>query len=229
MNTTHFKIFAIGTLACVLLGACQTSPKGIEPLDELSNSEGLTRVESKAVDILYRRPHVTLANYSKLLIKPVEVQFAKHWDPDSNGSGSVLYRMQDVDREKIKSELANAFVEVFEKEIGKGGYTVVTQPAEDVLEIQAAIVNLYIVAPDPSQTAGRSKVYTTDAGEMTLVMQLHDSITGQLLARAIDREAATHQSWNWTTSVSNTADAKQIINGWAASLRKALDASRSQT
>ena len=40
-----------------------------------------------------------------------------------------------------------------------------TEPAADVVEMQAAIVNLYITAPDVSmQTAGRTKVYTSDAG-----------------------------------------------------------------
>jgi hypothetical protein len=227
MKHCSLKTSLIAVAASALLAACQSTPSGTAPLDELSTSEGLTKVDSKAVDLLYRRPNASLAGYSKFLIKPVEVQFAKNWDPDRNGSGSVLYRMSEVDREKIKADLANAFVEVFKEEMAKGGYSLVTQSGEDVLEIQAALVNLYINAPDPSQYAGQVKVYTTDAGEMTLLMQLHDSVTGQLLARALDREAASHQFWNWTTSVSNTADAKRIIDGWATSLRKALDAARS--
>lgn len=229
MQMFHLKSIALGLLTAVVLCACQSTPKGADSMDQLSTSEGLARVPSKQVALLYVRPQATLASYSKFLIKPVEVQFAKNWKPESQNSGSVLYRMSDVDREKIKSELANAFVDVFKQEMAKGGYALVTEAGEDVLEIQAALVNLYINAPDPSEIAGRARVYTTDAGEMTLVMQLHDSVTGQLLARAVDREAATHQFWNWTTSVSNTADARRIINGWATLLRKSFDAARSAT
>jgi hypothetical protein len=89
-------------------------------------------------------------------------------------------------------------------------------------------VNLYINAPDVSmQTPGRTKVYTTDAGEMTLILQLHDSVTGQLLARAYDRRAGLDSgTWNWSNSVTNTAEARRIISMWATELRKALDASR---
>jgi hypothetical protein len=97
----------------------------------------------------------------------------------------------------------------------------------DVLEIQAAIVNLYITAPDVSmQTSARTKVYTSDAGHMTLIMQLHDSVTGQLLARAYDHRDSGPDMWQWTNSVTNTAEARRIIATWATALRKALDASR---
>ena len=113
------------------------------------------------------------------------------------------------------------------RELEKGGYPLVTEPAADVVEMQAAIVNLYITAPDVSmQTSGRSKVYTSDAGQMTLIMQLHDSVTGQLLARAYDHRDAGPDMWTWTTSVTNTAEAKRIIATWATALRKAWDASR---
>ena len=62
---------------------------------------------------------------------------------------------------------------------------------------------------------------------MTLIMQLHDSVTGQLLARAYDRrDGRTLTCGNWTKSVTNTAEAKRIIGVWATALRKAFDASR---
>jgi hypothetical protein len=223
----HMKLWSSGLCGAVLLLllGCETIDEKLAPLDEQANEEGLVRVESKAVDVPYRRPEATLSKYTKLMMQPIEVQFAKNWDPDQ--SGSVLYSMHEPDREKIKSELATVFAEVFKRDMEGGGYPIVTSAGEDVLEMRAAIANLYITAPDPSQTTGRTKVYTTDAGEMTLIMQLHDSVTGQLLARAIDRREADHAFWNWTTSVTNTADAKRIISSWATSLRKAFDASHS--
>jgi hypothetical protein len=223
----HIRVRSLLTIVGLsLLGACQTTTKGLAPLDELANGEGLTRVESKSVDVLYRRPNASLASYTKLLIRPVTVQFAKDWDPNQGSSGSALYRMDEADRDKIKTELAQAFMDVFQREMQRGGYPLVSETGAEVLEVQAAIVNLRITAPDPSQITGNVKIYTTDAGEMTLVMQLHDSITGELLARALDRKEASHDFYNWTTSVSNTADARRLIESWAKQLRKAFDASR---
>jgi hypothetical protein len=215
--------FALVTAATALLAGCATTQT--TPIDDASTQEGLVRVDNKAVDAAYKRPDASLAGYSRLLVRPIEVQFAKNWDPTKDGS--ALYRMHEPDREKIKQDLATLFVDEFKKDLEKGGYPVVTEPGADVIEMRAAIVNLYITAPDVSMdTPGRTKVYTTNAGEMTLIMQLHDSVTGQLLARAYDRRADSNATWTWTTSVSNSAEARRIISSWATALRKAFDASR---
>jgi hypothetical protein len=213
-----FRLLAVA----VLLQACTST--GPSPIDEASLNEGLERVPSKVVDALYRRPGATLTGYKKLLLRPIDVQFAKNWDPGKGGS--ALYQMHEPDREKIKSELATVFAEVFTEDMTKnGGYPLVDAAGTDVVEMRAAIVNLYITAPDVSMdVAGRSKVYTTEAGEMTLIMQLHDSVTGQLLARAYDRRAAMDSGWQWSNSVTNTAEAKRVIGTWATALRKAFDA-----
>ena len=167
--------------------------------------------------------------YSKILLRPIEVQFAKDWDPSK--SGSALYKMHEPDREKIKSELADLFAETFRKELEKGNYPLVNAPAEDVVEIQAAIVNLYINAPDVSmQTAARVRTFTTDSGEMTLISELRDSVTGTLLARIYDRrDDLGTGTWQWTDSVTNSADARREIRRWAELLKKSLDASRGKT
>jgi hypothetical protein len=225
MNTIRSKpTLVAAALACALLAGCTTTAKQ-SPIDELSLQEGLVRVDSKVADAVYRRPEARMSTYSKVLLRPIEVQFAKNWDPSKDGS--ALYRMNEPDREKIKTELAELFHETFKKELEKGNYPLVTTAAPDVVEIQAAIVNLYITAPDVSMdVAGRSKVYTSDAGHMTLIIQLHDSVTGQLLARAYDHRAASGDMWQWTNSVTNTAEARRIIATWATALRKAWDASR---
>jgi hypothetical protein len=225
MNISKCKptLLAATALACALLQGCQTQKPS--PIDELSLHEGLQRVDSKTADSVFRRPDAKMSTYTKLLLRPITVQFAKNWEPES--SGSALYRMHEPDREKIRSELAEVFADVFRKELEKGGYPMVAEPAQDVLEIQAAIVNLYITAPDVSMdVSGRSRVYTSDAGHMTLIMQLHDSVTGQLLARAYDHRDGGPDMWQWTTSVTNTVEARRIISYWAVAFRKALDASR---
>lgn len=224
MNVFRKPGSTLSTMAALLLlQGCQANRPS--PIDEPSSREGLVRVEHPGIDAVYRRPGTTLALYSQLLLRPIDVQFAKNWDP---ASGSTLYRTHEPDTDKIRNELAEAFAQGVRRELEQGGYPLVEQPGDHVLEVRAAIVNLYITAPDVSmQTPGMTKVYTADAGEMTLILQLHDSVTGQLLARAYDRQAGTQSgAWTWSTSVSNTAQANRIISIWATALRKALDASR---
>lgn len=208
----------IGTLP-----GCATHGRST-PIDEPSTQEGLQRVDVRGIDAVYRRPDADASVYSKILLRRVEVAFAKNWKPEA---GSVLYDLREPDREKIKQDLADAFADVFKQELQtEGGYQLVTSSAPDVLEVRAAIVNLYINAPDTTQLPGRTKVYTADAGSMTLILELRDSVTGALLARAFDHENADSATWQWTTSVSNSAEARRIIASWATTLRRALDASR---
>lgn len=211
-------------VTCALLGACTTSPSE-SPIAESSTQDGLVLAKVAGVDAVYRRPDANLSQYHRILLQPLEVAFAKNWKPENE---SALYSMHGPDRDKIKRELAELFRATFEQVLSEqGGYQLVDTPDKDVLEVRAAIVNLYITAPDVSmETPGRVRTFTADAGEMTLVAELHDSVTGELLSRAYDRREDTGGMWTWTNSVSNTADAKREVRRWAELLKKSLDASR---
>ncbi|HEY6641909.1 DUF3313 family protein [Povalibacter sp.] len=222
----HFCVYAF--VAVLLVGGCATTTQK-SPIDDASANQGLVRVDIKGMDAVYKVPEANLAQYDKLILRPIEVEFSKNWKPEND---SVLYQMNKPDREKIKKDLQDAFADVFKQVLQeKGGYQIVTEPAKDVLDVHAAIVNLYINAPDVSmQTAARVRTYTTSSGEMTLIAELHDSVTGQLLSRAYDRrEDMEGGQWTWTDSVTNNADARREIRRWAELLKKALDASRGKT
>jgi hypothetical protein len=223
------KHFSLILTAALVFSACASMKK--TPIDEPSTLEGLQRVEVKGIDAAFRKPGSSLTKYTKLLVHAPQIAFSKSFDENQTTTGSLLRSMSRPDREKIKKDLSDAFAEVFVRELEKeGGYTLVKEDGADVLEVTPAIVNLYITAPDTSmQTAGRVKTYTTNAGEMTLVIEFHDSITHELLGRAYDRQPASDSAtWEWTTSVSNGGEARRIIASWATTLRKALDASRAK-
>ena len=77
-------------------------------------------------------------------------------------------------------------------------------------------------APDVS-TASYTRSYTDSAGSMTLKLELYDSETGDLLAVASDRRQAPHRGYmQWTNSISNKADARQMFRNWAKALNKRL-------
>lgn len=217
---------AIG-IACACMCGCATSPSN-SPIAEASTQEGLVRAQTPGVDALYRRPDANLSQYNRILLRPVEIAFAKNWKPESE---SAIYSMHKPDREKIKRDIAELFHSTVQEVLGdKGGYTLVSEPDRDVLEVRAAIINIYITAPDASMSnPGITRTYTANAGEMTLVAELHDSVSGEILSRAYDRREDTGGMWTWTNSVSNTADAKREVRRWAELLKKSLDASRGKT
>jgi hypothetical protein len=59
---------------------------------------------------------------------------------------------------------------------------------------------------------------------MTLVLELYDSASNEILARAIDRRRARNVgNIRWATSVSNRAAARRILRRWADLLVGRLD------
>lgn len=126
--------------------------------------------------------------------------------------------------EKIKANLANEFDTVFRETLEAGGYEVVDEAADDVLLIRPAIINLDVNAPDTPR-AGRSMSFTSSAGEMTLYIELYDSVTGDMIAKAMDRRIDSTSSgfYTWTNSVSNKVAARKILQGWASILLNALN------
>ena len=72
---------------------------------------------------------------------------------------------------------------------------------------------------------GRSRTYTLSAGEMTLVGELIDSESGQVISRVIDRREARNSGvMQLTNSVVNAQEARAIAASWARILRSRLDA-----
>lgn len=184
--------------------------------------DGLQLRSSKNVDRLYARPDASLAGYKRVRVERLHVEFDKNWRPNDSRQGS--YRLTKDDFERIKTRLADEFAKVFPKELEKGGYSIATEAGPDVLDVTPIVVNLYINAPD-KMMPGRSYSYAADAGSMTLVAELRDSETQQILARAIDAQRDTStSSFQISNSVTNAAAAQRIITRWSTILRKALDA-----
>lgn len=68
-----------------------------------------------------------------------------------------------------------------------GIFTLVKELGPDVLLIRAGLLD--IVSFVPPERIGRSEIYLTEIGQVTLVLELRDSITNAILLRAIDRDS----------------------------------------
>jgi hypothetical protein len=126
--------------------------------------------------------------------------------------------------DEIKAALSAEFLKIFTDELQtKGGYQIVTTGGEDVLVLRPAILDLDVSAPDTMQ-AGRSYTLSESSGAMTLYLEFFDSVSGQILARAIDRESDRGSGRiQWQNKVTNRAEADRILRRWASALRGRLD------
>jgi hypothetical protein len=128
---------------------------------------------------------------------------------------------------RMKLELSSLFREVFSRTLEKGGYELVSERAEDVLLLKPAIINLDVVAPD-TMDANRGNSYSETTGEMTLYLELYDSVTDDLIAKALDRKIDRQTGYfQWQNRVTNRAAANRILQVWANVLKEGLDEARS--
>jgi hypothetical protein len=207
----------------LLTAACLLSGVAFAKQDDLPavSHDGLELRKSKLADVVYVRPGADFSGYQRVAILDCPVAFSKDWERDRrSGAGRVSQKEMD----EIKAGLSAEFLKIFTDELQtKGGYTIVTEGAEDVLVLRPAIVDLEISAPD-TMAPGRSFTLSDSAGGMTLYLEIFDSVTGQILARAIDRqEDGGMGRIQWQNAVTNKAEADRILRRWASTLRTRLD------
>ena len=218
MKIYRIAVLALGiTLSAGAFGAkTQELPKVTE--------DGLELVPDGKLAIVYVQPGATLEAYDEVMMLEAYVAFRKNWERDQRTRSAQPLRVTSRDVENIKKSLSQEFDAVFTKTLEEGGYKIATEAAENVLLIRPAIINLDVNAPD-TPTAGMSHSFTSSAGEMTLYIELYDSVTGDILAKAMDRKADRGYGgfYTWTNSVTNKVAAERILKGWATILKEALD------
>lgn len=223
MNTKRISL----SLLSLLLSFAAITPVWAKKDLPAVNDEGMELVKNSELATVYADPGADLSIYNRVMLLDATVAFKKNWKRDQN-RGNAL-KVKDSDMEKIQAEVADVFREVFTKELVDGGYAMADAPGEDVLLVKPAIVDLDVSAPD-IRSSSVTRSFSESAGEMTLNLELFDSVTNDKIAKATDRkEDRWRGRMEWRTSVSNRADARRMMTGWAEALRSALDEARAST
>lgn len=189
--------------------------------------DGLLLVPDSAFGEVYMRPDADLSAYGSYGLEGCSVAFRKNWLRDQNNSSMDLgSRLNQKDVDRIKASLAAACDKAFRSALQETPpYQLVDSfdGGEEVMMLRPEIINLDISAP-AKFSSSMSRTYTTDAGEMTLVLEGLDGTTGEILFRVVDRQRSTDtMRLQWTNSVTNQAAANRVLKYWAGQLRRGLD------
>lgn len=220
LNKYSFVIMAlIFSVATISPAFSKSKPK--------VDSEGMELVKNSKLATVYADPGADLSIYDRIWLEDATVSFKRNWQRNQNQSYPLKVRNSDMLR--IREDVSTLFMEVFTKELIDNGYEMVEEAGPDVLRVAPAIVNLDIVAPDiPTSTNVQS--FSTKAGEMTLNLELYDSLTNDKIAKATDRKRDYDRGYaEWRTSVNNTAVARRMMTKWAEALTSALNEARDST
>lgn len=184
--------------------------------------DGLVPVPDARVQMAYIDPEADFSVFKRVAMLEPFVAFRKNWQRDQNRSSARSVSTRDMQR--IKHDVATLFERVFTERLEAAGYEVVDVSANDVLLLRPAIIDLDVTSPDVRE-AGRSRAYTSTTGAATIYLELFDSVSGEILGRAADREVIRSGTSNlsWSNSVTNTADARRLFARWADRLVEFLD------
>lgn len=190
--------------------------------------EGLKRVpHPESLTVVYAEPGANLSQYQRVYITEPLVAFKKNWQRDQNRKVGTNVSSGDMDR--IKKAAAELFLDVFTKELEKGGYQLTQERAEDVLIVRPAVLDMDIPVPD-SMNAVRGGSYSRNFGSMTMYIELYDSETGDLLAKALDKRESYDNFYMYENSRPFIRrQARRLMEPWAEALRKGLDRARQET
>jgi hypothetical protein len=179
--------------------------------------DGLEPVKGARVAMAYVDPNADFSVFKRVAILDPFVAFRSNWQRDQNRSRTRNLRSSDVER--IKTDVSALFRDVFIERLEAAGFEIVTESGEDVLVLRPAIIDLDVTAPE-TRTAGRSRTYTASAGAATLYIELFDSVSGDIIGRAADRQASRRAGgmMTWSNRVSNRAEARRMAGRWADQL-----------
>ena len=219
---TKIERFSLSTLLAALAALLFTAaPVHAEQTGSMSGGaqfdENLVPVKDVKVDMAWIDPNADFGVFKRVTILEPIVAFRANWQRDQNRSTS--HRVSARDMERIKSDVATLFERVFTDRLEAAGFEVVDVAAEDVLLLRPSIINLDVTAPD-NMGAGRSRTFTTSPGTATLYIELYDSLSGDIIGRAADRQTVRKAGGmlSWSSRVTNRGDAQRMIGRWADQL-----------
>ncbi|HEY6816313.1 MAG TPA: DUF3313 family protein [Croceibacterium sp.] len=179
------------------------------------NWEGLVRVKSDKIELVYLAPEADFRPYTQVLLDPSEMAMKKNWLRDQRrDSMSLGGQATERDVTRALTQGQKQFDSYFAEAYTKAGFQLATAPGPDVVRIRSGVVDIDVVAPDVASSA-RSRTYSEEAGAATLVIEVRDSVTNALLGRAIERRIAGDNGPWIRNSASNRADFDQLFRRWA--------------
>ena len=161
------------------------------------------RVPNTAVEYAYINQEADFNKYTRLMSGGLEIYYPE---------GEETPDPADLDR------IRGYFRDAFAAAIGDA-YEIVTEPGPDVLKVSAQIVDMKI-SPGGAvfEATGRLRDVVAH-GELTFLMEMSDSVSGQVLARAGDKSSdisADKDDATWD-------DVQRAAEYWAGLFRNWLD------
>jgi hypothetical protein len=219
---SHFFTGWTALSTALLFIVCVTAQPTIAEESSAGMSfDGLIQIENSKSTKAWTKPNLDLSGYSKILPIRAEIQYRSV----KKVSASAAQRSSTTEfplDEKQKQQIEKALTDVFQIEIAKSkNFTVTDKAAPDTLIVIGTLLD--VVSNVPPAPMGRSDIYLSQIGEATFAVEIRDSQSGEVLARAVDRKAPGSVVAMQSNPVTNVSQFKTTVRQWATRLISRLD------
>ena len=212
-TVARWTTFGGALLVGASLAAAPRSKDGIASV----TTEGLNRVDDTPLAAAWVKPGIDLRSYDKIMLQRLGISFREVEDRGLRRDATD-FALSDEQKQKVEETIWEALAD----EISKSERFEITDHAgPGVLIATGALVD--VVSHVPPERIGRGATFVRSLGEATLVVELRDSVTGELFARAVDRRAAEPVFPTRTNALNNRAEVRRAARRWASVLRDRLD------
>jgi Protein of unknown function (DUF3313) len=207
--------------ALVTVAGCESTPVPVEHDPFQPDPNTFEALPGKTSLKIYRRAGASLAPYSNILIRPLEIELREGWNPQQNANDKTILST-------AREQLAALFHEEMRKVLESSGtYHVVSSSGPDVIEMKPQIIGLYVKAVDEAGESNVS-VYEIHDARLTLAGDLCDSMTGTRLFRFYDYRAWEQAAVDMSTREARAEVFRKLVAGWANELKQAVDRARAE-
>ena len=177
--------------------------------------EGLAPVTSRRLDAAFIRPGVDFNVYKRL--RPGNLELA-YRTPNRSQQQFALTAEQ-------KTRFRQLLIDAFKAEFtSKGTLEVVDAPGPDVLTLNVRVQDIVARIPPSGGGPGRAAILLDALGEATLVLEVRDSQSNEILARGVDTRATEGAAiLQKSGPMTKWSEADALCQHWAKAARRALD------
>ena len=224
----NMKLIAVTAAVLFAFAGCSSTPTFQTGEDAEITHDGLTRMEGTVMDVVWAREDIDLTGFTTVMFEGVGFQYRNDSGPFSGRagagttsarrSGTTEFQLDADTRALFEEEISGAFLE----EIMRSDVIeIVDEPGPDVLLVRGGLLD--VVSRVPPETVGRSRIFISSIGEATLVLEIVDSESNTVLARAVDRRAGDRMGGMESNTVTNRAEVRRLGRRWGSILREGLD------
>ena len=209
-------------LTFTFLAGCETTSPTLQTgANAEITFDGLHRVDGSYMQYAWLKPDLNLAAYTKIHVVNAGIEY-REVNPASRSPSANARRSEFPLTEKKKARLESILREVFQEELRKSKYfTLSYEPGPDVLTLTGGLLD--VVSAIPPESAGRSDFYVSNIGSAKLVLELQDSQSNEILARALDGRNAQPLTMQKSSPGTNAQEVRREFRQWGKRLTATLD------